>query len=200
MLKPLATRFLQHICSQNTWSREYFLPFAGKVVQMQIGFIKANLLILEDGSLSIAGETHAPDAIIHAPTSLMLRMMAGDDSAKMQIKIEGESHLGAEFGKILQLMRWDIEEDLSQVVGDIAANKTIASAQKISQEAKKQSLNAAQMLTEFWQEEKPILAKKTQVEQFNQQVDTLRSDTARLEKRLTKLTKAATETKESPAQ
>ena len=193
MLKPLATRFLQHLTNQNNWSREYLLPFAGKVVQFDIAFIKTNLLILEDGSMSIAGETAAQSiglgANIHAPPSLVLRMLAGDEAAKTQIKIDGDTHLAAELGKVLQHMRWDVEEDLSKIVGDIAANKTASAAKSVFLEAKKQTINVAEMISEFWQEEKPILAKKRHVAEFNANVDTLRSDVARLEKRLEKLAK-----------
>ena len=189
MLKPLATRFLQHLTHQNNWSREYLLPFAGKVVQFDIAFIKTNLLILEDGSMSIAGETALPEANIHAPPSLVLRILAGEESAKTQIKIDGNAHLAAELGKVLQHMRWDVEEDLSKIVGDIAANKTVSAGKKVFAEAKKQTINVAEMISEFWQEEKPILTKKRHVTQFNADVDTLKSDVARFEKRLEKLTK-----------
>ena len=189
MLKPLATRFLQHLTHQNNWSREYLLPFAGKVVQFDIAFIKMNLLILEDGSMSIAGETALPEANIHAPPSLVFRILAGEESAKTQIKIDGNAHLAAELGKVLQHMRWDVEEDLSKIVGDIAAYKTVSAGKKVFAEAKKQTINVAEMISEFWQEEKPILTKKRHVTQFNADVDTLKSDVARFEKRLEKLTK-----------
>jgi ubiquinone biosynthesis protein UbiJ len=43
------------------------------------------------------------------------------------------------------------------------------------------------MLTEYWQEEQPLIAKKRHVEKFIQEVDQLRDDVARLEKRLAKL-------------
>jgi len=187
VLKPLATRFLQHITNQNNWSRVHLIGFAGKVIQFDIAFIKANLLILEDGSLTIAGETAAPEATIHVPPSLAIRILSGDESAKTLIKIEGDAHLATELSKILQLMRWDFEEDLSKVVGDIAANKTVSASKKTFAEAKKQTINLVEMLSEFWQEEKPILAKKRHVEQFNQDVDILRSDVARFEKKLEKL-------------
>ena len=58
---------------------------------------------------------------------------------------------------------------------------------------KQQSKNAADMLSEFWQEERPILAKKRHVEQFNIEVDTLKSDVARSEKRFAKLNKKLAE-------
>ena len=193
MLKPLATRFLQHLTGQNNWSRAHLLPFSGKLVQFEIAFIKTNLLILGDGSLSIAGETTAPEATIHVPPSLALRILAGDEAAKTQIKIEGDAHLATELSKILQLMRWDFEEDLSKIVGDIAANKTVSASKKAFTEARKQTINVAEMVSEFWQEEKPILAKKRHVTQFNAEVDTLKSDVARFEKRLEKLTKKLSE-------
>jgi ubiquinone biosynthesis protein UbiJ len=189
MLKPLITRFLQHLTNQNNWSREYLQPFAGKVVAFDFVLAKANLLILEDGSLALAGETAAPEANIHVPPSLALRLLSGDENAKMHIKIDGDAHLATEISKVLQNMRWDIEEDLSKVVGDIAAFKIGEVSKKTFAGVKKQSINAAEMLSEYWQEEKNILEKKRHVESFNANVDALVSDVARFEKRLEKLVK-----------
>lgn len=199
MLKPLITRFLQHITNQNNWSRPYLAPFAGKVVQFDFSLLKANLIILEDGSLSLAGVTAIADAVIHLPPSLAMRLMAQDESAKMQIKIDGDTHLATELSKILQQMRWDIEEDLSHLMGDIAANKLVAGGQKVVQETKKQTINLAEMLSEYWQEEKLVIAKKWQVEKFVQEVDSLKSDMARFEKKLKKLSKSADDSAESPS-
>lgn len=189
MFKPLITKFLQHITNQNKWSRPYLTPFAGKTVQFDFVLLKANFLILEDGSLSLAGETAQADATVHIPPSLALRLLAKDEAAKMFIKMDGDTHFATEFSKVLQNMRWDIEEDLSHVTGDITAFKIGELSKKAFAEMKQQSINAAEMLSEFWQEEKPILAKKRPVEQFNADVDTLKSDMARLEKRLAKLSK-----------
>jgi ubiquinone biosynthesis accessory factor UbiJ len=190
LIKPLITRFLQHICSQNEWSRRHLQPFADKVVAFDFVLAKANLLILEDGSLALGGETHTPEATIHVSPSLALRLFAKDEAAKMFIKIDGDTQLATELSKVLQLMRWDIEEDLSKIVGDIAAFKIGEVSKKTFAEMKQQSINAAEMLSEYWQEEKNILAKKRHVEQFNAKVDTLKSDVARLEKRLQKLDKS----------
>lgn len=197
MLKPLVTRFLQHLTNQNNWSRAYLVAFTGKVVQFNFVLIKTNLTILEDGSLSLAGETAQPDAFIHIPPSLALRLLAKDEAAKLQIKIDGDTHLATELSKILQQMRWDIEEDFSHLVGDITASKVGETAQKVLHESKKQTVNAAEMLSEYWQEEKPVLAKKRHIEQFNHDVDSLKSDIARFEKKLQKLNQQITNSTES---
>ena len=198
MFKPLITKFLQHITNQNNWSRPYLMPFAGKMVQFDFVLAKANLQILEDGSLAIAGDSFSnsgasPDATIHVPPSLAMRLLAKDEAAKMFIKIDGDTHLATEFSKVLQNMRWDIEEDLSHLTGDIAAFKIGEFSKNAFTEMRQQSINAAEMLSEFWQEEKPILAKKRHVEQFNADVDTLKSDVARFEKRFAKLNKKLAE-------
>lgn len=194
MIKPLFTHFLQHLTTQNAWSRSHLQAFAGKTVCIDFVLAKVNLLILEDGSLALAGdsssETASPDANIHLPPSLALRIMSGDADAKMLIKIDGDTQLATEFSKVLQHMRWDIEDDLSKVVGDISAYKIGKVAKNTFVGIKQKSITTAEMLSEYWQEEKPMLAKKRHVEQFNAEVDTLKNDIARLEKRLQKLTKS----------
>ncbi len=187
MLKQLATRILQHIINQNNWSRAYLMPFSGKVLQFDFVLFKPSLIILEDGSLCFAGETAQVDATIHLPPSLLLRLLTSDIAAKMQIKIDGDTHLATQVSKVLQNLRWDFEQDMSHVVGDITANKISKSSDKLINSAKKQSINIVEMVSEYWQEEVKILAKKTQVEQFNTNVDKLRSDTERFAKRLQKL-------------
>ena len=200
MLQGVTTRFLQHIIAQNQWAKPHLQPFAGKTIGFDFVIAKASLTILEDGSFCLAKNSQkhsqehsrekndALEANIYAPPSLVLRMMAGDEAAKMQFKIEGDTRLATEVSKVLQNIRWDYEDDLSKITGDIVANKTVNLAKKTIATAKQQGKDAVDMLSEFWQEEKPLLAKKWQVEQFNANVDTLKSDAARLEKRLQKLT------------
>ncbi len=189
MLKALSTSFLQHLLTQNSWANAILQPYAGKAVQFDIASIKANIIILEDGGLAIAGETNIADATICISASLLLRLIAQDEAAKMQIVISGDTHLATEFAKVLSNMRWDYEDDLSKLVGDVSALKISQFGREAATGIKRNSIQLAEMLSEYWQEEKPMIAKKRHVEKFNAEVDTLRADVARFEKRLTKLTK-----------
>jgi len=187
MIAPLVTRFLQHITQQNNWARPYLTPFAGQIICFDFSLMRAHLIILEDGSLAVAPSQAQANATVHIPPSLGMRLVSGDAHAKSLIKIEGDIHLATEVSKVLQQMRWDIEEDISHVVGDIAAFKLGEVSKSMFAQVKKQSTDLADMVTEYWQEEKNILAKKTHVTQFNDAVDTLRHDVDRFEKRLEKL-------------
>ena len=189
MLKELSTRLLQHITSQNSWANRLLLPFAGKSVQLKIGIISASLVILENGNLAMAGETNIPDAKVTIEPSLLLRLLAKDKDANRKIIIEGDAQLAAELAKVFVNMRWDYEDDLSNLIGDVPANKIGNLTRDMATSVKEISLNLAEMLSEYWQEEVPLIAKKYNVEQFNTEVDHLRSDMSRFEKKLTKRAK-----------
>lgn len=189
MLKSFSTKILQHVIAQNSWANNMLLPFAGKSVKVNIALLHTSFIVLENGSLAIAGETNIPDASITIPPSLLLRLIAKDEAAKLQIKIEGDTHLATELAKVFSQMRWDYEDDLSKIVGDVPANKMGELSRNNVNTAKATTINLAEMLSEYWQEEKPMIAKKRHVEQFNGGVDTLRADVERLEKRLNKLSR-----------
>lgn len=188
MLKALSTRLLQHLISQNSWASHVLQPFAGKSIQINVSFISTSLVILENGNLAIAGETNIPDATVTIPPSLLLRLLAEDEAANRQVSIEGDTQLAAELAKVFSNMRWDYEDDLSNLIGDIPANKISTYARDAANSVKETSVNLAEMLSEYWQEEMPLIAKKRHVEQFNAEVDTLGADVARFEKKLAKLT------------
>ncbi len=189
MLKPLLTRLLQHLITQNQWARGELLPFSGKTVRFNMPPTSASLTILEDGGLAMAGETLPADATIQISPSLALRLLAKEGNAMSQVRIDGDTELAKALAKVLQGMKWDYEEDLSKVIGDIPANQISKFAQKASHEVKAQAINIAEMAAEYWQEENPLIAKKRHVEAFVNEVDVLRDDLARIEKRLAKLLK-----------
>ncbi len=187
MFKALSTRLLQHLIGQNEWARDILLPFAGQSVQFNVAFIHANLVILDDGSLAMAGEGNAPNATITISPSVAMRLMAQDDSAKREVEIVGDTHLASELAKVFTNMHWDYADDLSRVIGDVPAQHVTNFAQNAVETVQLTGQNLADMLAEYWQEEKPMIAKKIAVEKFNADVVALRADVARLEKKLKKL-------------
>lgn len=187
MFKPLFTRFLNHLIGQNSWARVHLLPFAGKVVRLSMPPFEADLTVLEDGGLAIAGEAASADATISVSFMAGLRILARDETASKQVSMEGETELALALAKVLQNMRWEYEEDLSKLIGDVSAEKLAEFGRRTMGEAKAQSVNVIEMLVEYWQEEQPLIAKKRHVECFVKEVDILRNDVERLAKRLEKL-------------
>nr|WP_089375921.1 SCP2 sterol-binding domain-containing protein [Methylobacillus rhizosphaerae]SNR93558.1 ubiquinone biosynthesis protein UbiJ [Methylobacillus rhizosphaerae] len=187
MLKLLLNRLLNHLLAQNSWANDVLQPFAGQHARLALPPVSAMLTVLEDGGLAVAGETADADATITTSPSLALRILAGDDTAGNSATITGDTELASALGKVLQGISWEYEEDLSRVIGDIPAHEIVKFGRHAVSEVKHQTLNMASMLTEYWQEEQPLIAKKRHIEQFVRDVDTLHEDTERLQKRIRKL-------------
>jgi len=192
MFKPLIQFVLQHLMQQNSWTAPLLQPYAYKTLRIDFKVAQVMLTILNSGELAIAADSATADATIHLPPSLAMRLLRQDPLAYSLIKIEGDATLGMEVGKILSAIRWDVEDDLSKIVGDIAAYQVVQLGQEKLQRWQGQAKNLGEMLVEYWQEERPIIAKKIHIEQFNRSVDRLREDTDRLEQRVEKLLAAAT--------
>jgi ubiquinone biosynthesis protein UbiJ len=48
-----------------------------------------------------------------------------------QVKIDGDVQLAAELGWLADNLRWDIEEDLSRIVGDVPAHAMAGAGQRL---------------------------------------------------------------------
>ncbi|HEY0906180.1 MAG TPA: SCP2 sterol-binding domain-containing protein [Methylophilus sp.] len=187
MFKPLMQFVLRHLMQQNSWTAPLLQPYAHQTITLDFKVAAIPLTILANGELAVAADTAVADATIHLPPSLAMRLLRQDAMATSLIKVDGDTGLATEVGKILTAVRWDIEGDLSSLVGDIAAYQVVQFGQQSLARMQAQSREVLEMLVEYWQEERPILAKKAAVERFNRAVDTLREDTDRLQLRVDQL-------------
>jgi len=182
---------------------------AGKTVRFNIAPFSFVYTIQSDGLLSAAEADLAPEnstpesstpesstpanASCTFPPSLLPRLALQDEKAVQEIRSEGDPALLADIFYLSQYLRWDAAEDLSHLVGDIAAERIVQFAHVQQQQARNTLLNLAQAWAEYWTEERPLLAKPAQVSRFIQNVDTLRDDLARLEQRVRRLTPPSTQ-------
>lgn len=178
---------LNHLLRQNPWATERLRPFAGKTLRLHLPPLRTSLTLDASGECLPAAPDSPVDAEIHVPFGAALRMLADPDSAMNLATLQGDMDLATTFGKVLQQMRWDAEEDLSRIVGDIPAHQLTQTGARIRQELSRQALSLAGMLSEYWLEESPLIAKRTHLERFSGEVDALREDVERLEKRLARL-------------
>ncbi|MDP8568779.1 ubiquinone biosynthesis accessory factor UbiJ [Methylophilus aquaticus] len=197
MFKPLIQFVLQHLMHQNAWTAPLLQPFANQTICIDFKVAQATLTILDNGELAVAADSATADTTIHLPPSLAMRLLRKDPLATSLIKIDGNTGLATEVAKILATVRWDIEGDLSKVVGDIAAYQIVQLGQKKIETLRDRVHTLTEMLVEYWQEERPLIAKKIAIDHFNRAVDTLREDTDRLQLRLDKLLLAQQHSSES---
>jgi ubiquinone biosynthesis protein UbiJ len=186
-LDALAGAPLNHLLRANAWARESLKPHAGKAVCLRCLPFSASLVILDSGEVAPAPTGTVPAATLGVTPGLLLRMAAGDDSAWRDIAVDGDTALAGAVHHLWRHLRWDAEEDLSRVFGDIAAHRMAGSARTLQQWARISGDNFARSLAEYWTEEQRMIVPAADIARFNAEVDTLRDDLARLEKRVERL-------------
>ena len=178
---------LNHLLRANHWARESLKPYSSKTVSVRCPPFSASLRIVDSGEVTPAAAGATPDATLSVTPGLLLRMATRDDTAWRDIAIEGDPALAGAVHHLWRHLRWDAEEDLSRVFGDIAAHRMTGTAQAMGQWALMSGENLVRSFTEYWTEERPAVAATNDLSRFATDVDLLRDDLARLEKRISRL-------------
>ncbi|MEQ9561845.1 MAG: SCP2 sterol-binding domain-containing protein [Woeseiaceae bacterium] len=100
------------------------------------------------------------------------------------VHMVGDAHLAQQFQKLLKLARPEPEEELSRLVGDVAAHGIGDLARGFGRWSRNARQSLSQNVTEYLQEESEVLPRRYDVERFRTQVEILRDDVARFEARL----------------
>jgi ubiquinone biosynthesis accessory factor UbiJ len=191
LLSGPAAAAINHLLRDAGWARERLLPFAAHSVRFELASLSASFTIAADGRLLPAASDVEPAAVVRLTAPALFRLARRDESARQEIEVGGDAALASALVGVLANLRWDVEEDLSRVVGDIAARRLTRSAAALLAWQAKAASNLAQSLAEYWTEEQPLIASRDAVRGFIEAVDALRDDVERLDKRIERLSRAA---------
>lgn len=191
LLARPALGFVNHLLTAEPWARERLLGFVGRIASLQFGNgAVLQVRISETGLLD--EDTSGVDATVSIglPDDVVMRVLTDPPSLFSAATISGSADLAETLGFVFRNLRWDIEHDLSRVTGDIAAHRIFQVAKSLLQWQWRAARNLALGMTEYLTEEEQAIARRGDVEQFCSEVDALRDDCARVEKRLLRLESA----------
>ncbi len=114
---------LNHVLMQEPEAMERLLRQQGRVVRLQWRQFHIALLATPAGLLDLAAAGAVPDLTLTvtdtSPATLAQQVVRGDKPA---VRIEGDVQLAAEVHWLADHVRWDLEEDLSRLIGDAPAH------------------------------------------------------------------------------
>lgn len=180
---------LNHLLRGESWARERLKPFAGKTANFLVPPFSLLLTVTSGGEVAKAAGDVVPDVKFVLAPPLLLRLIGRDEAAYKQVEITGDSEFAEAIAYVAKNLRWDAAEDLSHIFGDIVAQRLVSTAESFSTWGKQTFDSLCRSFSEYWTEERPLIAKSTHVKQFIAEVDALRDDVERLEKRLQNLSR-----------
>jgi ubiquinone biosynthesis protein UbiJ len=117
----------------------------------------------------------------------LLALARGEEEFLRAIEVKGNARLVQEIASLARHLRWDVEEELSRVFGDVAAHRIAGAARSFAQ----WQLDAARRVTgaaaDFLAEEARILVRRDEQAGHASGVAELRDALERLEKRIERL-------------
>lgn len=132
----------------------------------------------------------APDVTLSGRLPAYARLSLGAQPGLFfsgDLAISGDVDLGHRFQRVLEGLDIDWEEQLSRVVGDVAAHAMGNAARDVRAWGRQAVATLGQDVAEYLTEERRDLPPRSVVEPFLQAVDTLRADVDRLTQRIARL-------------
>ncbi len=187
LFEPPVAAAINHLLRSASWARDRLQPCAGKIARFNLTPFTVTLEIRESGEIADAPAASAADATFTLTPGIALRMLAADPHAWQQVEASGDTALTREILYVAQNLNWDVEEDLSRVFGDVIAHRMTRTAHELKRWQRETADSFARSAATYWTEERPLIASRASVERFVRDVDNLRDDVARVEKRIANL-------------
>lgn len=185
---------VNHLLKDAEWARERLVVHPGRVVRLRADPIDIRFAITMDGTLTETDSDAEPEVTLSFPLREAPRLLSGDLSHIMNaVRIEGSADLAEAVGFVFRNLRWDVEEDLSRVVGDIAAHRMVSAAHSVREMHSHAWQALGANVSEYLAEEQGVLLTRRSEVGFSDELRALRDDVARLEKRVARLEARARE-------
>jgi ubiquinone biosynthesis accessory factor UbiJ len=178
---------INHLLAQEAWARAKLIPHAGKIAVLDGGVVAVRLKVMSDGLLQTSHSDEIAAVTIRVQLSDLPLIMQNRERAFSYVKIEGDADFANTISQLSQSLRWEVEEDLSKIVGDIAATRIVGGAHAVFNSAKSLHQSITENVAEYFLEENPMLMRPQAITDFTNDVARLRDDVARLAKRIEKL-------------
>lgn len=178
---------LNHLLDQETWARAKLMPHAGKVAQFDVGPVTVRLRVATDGLLTVAPADAAVAVTIRIRAADLPLIAQDRNRAFSFVKIEGDADFANTISQISQSLRWEVADDLSRLVGDIAARRIVDAASATAGTVRTSHRKFMENVAEYFLDENPMLIRPQAVSDFTADVTRLRDDVERLAKRIERL-------------
>lgn len=182
--------FLNHLLGREEWARRKLEPFAGESVELRAAPLPAlRFTVLPGGRVEAGGraEKDAASLTVTLRPGVLAALARGEEHLMREVEVSGNARLAAEVMVLVRHLRWDPEEELSAVIGDIAAHRVVQTARSFAAWQMDAARRVGEALADYFAEEKRVLVRRPDFRVFAGDVAGLRDAVERLAKRVERL-------------
>lgn len=165
MLEGLILGALNHLLGQAAWARRQLSGFAGRRARFEMPPWQLAFRVDEQGRLAPTDD-QAVDVTVVLPAGTPLVALQGMDRAMAAAHVTGNAEFATALSFVLKNLRWDAEEDLSKLVGDIAAHRMVGVSARLTLWQKQAARDFAENVAEYLGEEADLLVRARDLSTF----------------------------------
>jgi ubiquinone biosynthesis protein UbiJ len=186
-------RGLNALLHREPWARERLAAHAGKSLRLTGGEPwTLQCAIASDGSLRPCDRAVVPDVVLSIPPERRRDLPGAWRSEGLAgvtglARIQGDAGLAHLVSDLARGLRWDVEDDLSRVVGDVAAVRLARGAREFAGGLRQAVRRAQDNISEYLGEESGLGIRGTDFQAWVSERQALESRLERLDARLRRL-------------
>jgi ubiquinone biosynthesis accessory factor UbiJ len=189
-LAQAALASLNHLLRQQAWARDKLRAHAGRTVRMVVssplGTVLSDATIAPDGTLADAtGDVPGVTLTLEPSVDAVFGWLReGPRGLSSHLKVEGDVMFAAAVGEVAQHLRWEVEEDLSRVLGDRAAHQVGEAARAGARQAGELRTRMESGVRQYLVDEARTLVSRPELLELRQRLRSLEGEIERLEQRI----------------
>ena len=195
LLSALESTLNRNIAASST-ARALCTRLVGKTLRLQITGLPFEILLrAESDRIQLSTDSdHNADAILSGSPIGLLTLAKQTSTSTLSgasVRIAGDAEVAQAFSQLLKQIKPDIEEELSRLIGDVAAHQVGNTLRSFFSFGRRVGNTLLQNIGEYLSEEGRDIPSKTETEEFIREVDTLRDDIERFDARLNAMERKA---------
>ncbi|HEX7387023.1 MAG TPA: SCP2 sterol-binding domain-containing protein [Castellaniella sp.] len=180
---------------REAWARERLSGHTGKSLRVAVGQWVLQASVASDGFLQACDAAVVPDVTVSVPAERLKELPRvwreqGQSGVVGLMHIQGDAGLAHLMSDLAQSLRWDVEQDLSRVVGDVLAVRLVSGARQFVAAARQTAQRARDNVSEYLAEESDLLVRPAEFRAWSEQGRGLADRLDGLERRLCHLEQA----------
>lgn len=188
----VCARLLNGLLAREDWAQERLSRHTGKSLRFVVAPWQINLCIRADGKVEVSDPAIVPDVTLTLPREKLGQLPAilrqGDtDEITALLHIQGEAGLAQVVSELARGLRWDIEDDLARVVGDVAAVRLVGAVRGLTHSAQRSTRRLTENLGEYLVEENPQVLGRIAFDEWRERLAAMQHRVAGLEGRIQRL-------------
>lgn len=176
---------LNRLLDAEPWARERLAQFAGETVELRAAPLPAlRLQIGPEGRVAPAAAAAGFSLTIELAPESAAALLKGEAHFMRAVRVSGNARLAEELRRLARHLRWDFEEELAALVGDVAAHRLAGLVRDFAAWQVDAARRLAEALLDYALEERRWLVPRAEAAAYAAELARLRDGIERLERKV----------------